>query len=257
MAGGGSSWTPDFGGHHHGGYGGGYGGGGYGGGGYGGGYGGGGGHDIFDWFPLLPGVLLALLIVWALLRTSLYSAGPLGTSLRRTPDTLRARWDAAVRTHASTARDFAAYECDPAAVLHLPELANTECPATARFVDAFAEAIALATDAYPGAHHAEQFVAAADRAHRAWRAAVDAAERSRSARFTPEERSLLTQVGALLAVAGNSALEDERRAAYRQARRRLAELERRTGWALPRRAAIVLEQHSRAALPPAGPAPAA
>ena len=51
----------------------------------------------------------------------------------------------------------------PAAVLHRPALADVNEPATARFVDAFAEATALITEAYPGPQAGERFVAAAER----------------------------------------------------------------------------------------------
>ena len=86
---------------------------------------------------------------------------------------MRPRWDAAVARHAETAQAYTALECDPVAVLHRPALADVTEPATSRLVDAFAEATALATDAYPGAEAGERFVAAAERADRAWQAAVD------------------------------------------------------------------------------------
>ena len=98
---------------------------------------------------------------------------------------MRPRWDAAVARYAETAQAYAAYECDPAAVLHRPALADVSEPATARFVDAFAEATALLTDAYPGPQAGERFVAAAEGADRAWQAAVDAADRVRAAPSRP------------------------------------------------------------------------
>jgi len=117
-------------------------------------------------------------------------------------------------------------------VLHRPALADVGVAATARFVDAFAEATALVTDAYPGPQMAERFVAAAERADRAWTAAVDAADR-------------------VLALARSSPHEAERRSAYERARRRLADLERRTGWALPRPAGELLAARARGLLMPA------
>jgi hypothetical protein len=168
-----------------------------------------------------------------------------------TRDAVRARWDAAVARYAETARAYAAYECDPMAVLHRPALADVGEAATARFVDAFAEATALVTEAYPGPQAAERFVAAAERAERAWTAAVDAADRVRAARFAPGERALLEQTLALLSLARSSPHEAERRSAYERARRRLADLERRTGWAVPRPAAELLATRARGRLTPA------
>ena len=131
----------------------------------------------------------------------------------------------------------------------VPCVADVGEPATARFVDAFAEATALLTEAYPGSQVAERFVAAAERADRSWRAAVDAADRVRTARFAPGERALLEQTLSLLALARSSPHEAERRGAYERARRRLADLERRTGWALPRPAGELLAARARGMLP--------
>ena len=94
----------------------------------------------------------------------------------------------------------------------------------------------------------ERFVGAAERADRAWTAAVDAADRVRAARFAPGERALLEQTLSLLALARSSPHEAERRGAYERARRRLAELERRTGWALPRPAGELLAGQARGEL---------
>ena len=151
------------------------------------------GADVF--LPLLSALFPLLLLMWVLSRWFLLDA--LAARGRDAPavqrDTVRPRWDAAVARYAETARAYAAFECDPAAVLHRPALADVGEPATARFVDAFAEATALLTDAYPGPQMAERFVAAAERADRAWKAAVDAADRVRAARFAPGERALLEQ----------------------------------------------------------------
>ena len=151
------------------------------------------GADVF--LPLLSALFPLLLLMWVLSRWFLLDA--LAARGRGAPaalhDAARPRWDAAVARYAETARAYAAFECDPAAVLHRPALADVGVAATARFVDAFAEATALATDAYPGPQMAERFVAAAERADRAWTAAVDAADRVRAARFAPGERALLEQ----------------------------------------------------------------
>ena len=153
--------------------------------------------------PLLSALFPLLLLMWVLSRWFLLDA--LAARGRDAPaalhDAARPRWDAAVARYAETARAYAAFECDPAAVLHRPALADVGVAATARFVDAFAEATALVTDAYPGPQMAERFVAAAERADRAWKAAVDAADRVRAARFAPGERALLEQTLALLALA--------------------------------------------------------
>jgi hypothetical protein len=214
-----------------------------------------GSYDMFEWLPLLGGMLL-LFALARLLLTSGVDPRLLVSWLRPRPDPVRTRWQAAVAKHQATAREFAAYECNPVDVLRRPELADVTRPATGRFVDAFAEAAALATDEYPGAAHAELFIQAAERAARAWQAAVDAADRGGAVRFPPRERALLDQILALLAVAGDSEYEAERHSAYQRARRRIMELERRTGWALPRQATAVLERRARGMLPPANPAPA-
>jgi hypothetical protein len=213
-----------------------------------------GGHHIHDsllwdgWVLMLPGVFVA-----AVLATALALNGP-GEALwiwlraRFAPDPARARWEEAVERHRSTATAFAEFECDLSALLHLPALADVAQPATARFVDAFAEANALRTEEFPGADYASRFVAAVERAEQAWAAAVEAAERKRDSGFAPGERRLITQVQTLLEVASSSRFESERRTAYHKAQRRLAELERRTGWRLTRTAAAALEQRARGVL---------
>ncbi|MFC5993664.1 hypothetical protein ACFQE5_05485 [Pseudonocardia hispaniensis] len=213
-------------------------------------------HHLFGWLPVLPGVLLALALVLLLLRGLVAAPWVFAGWPRPAPDLVRTRWQAAAQAYAATAREFAAYECDPGAVLRRPELADVNRPATGRFVDAFAEAGALATDEYPGAGHAQRFIDAAQRAQRAWQAAREAAERARNLRFAPGERALLNQVVALLEVARDTEYEAERRTAYQRARRRLAELERRSGWRLPRQASTVLDHRARGMLPP-GPVRAA
>ena len=205
--------------------------------------------DVF--LPFLSALFPLLLLMWVLSRwfvlDALAARGRNALEARR--DTVRPRWDAAVARYAQTAQAYAAFECDPAAVLHRPALADVGEAATARFIDAFAEATALLTDAFPGPQAGERFVAAAERADRAWRAAVDAADRVRAGRFAPGERALLEQTLSLLALARSSPHEAERRGAYERARRRLADLERRTGWALPRPAGELLAARARGMLP--------
>lgn len=155
------------------------------------------------------------------------------------------------------AREYAAHECDPMAVLHRPALSDVTVPSTGRFVDAFAEAQALETDVFPGPQHADSFVRAADRAVRAWRAAREAADRIRLSGLTPEERSSVERVIKLLTVARDSDSESERLAAYARARSELQKLDAAGVVHLPRTAAAALDSAARGSLPAAGgPAPA-
>ena len=132
-------------------------------------------------------------------------------------------WAHARRRFDALRSAYAAYECDPMAVLRLPALADVTVPSTGRFVDAFAEAQALDTDAFPPeARHAPAFVAAVDRAERAWHAARDAAERIRLSTLTPEERGTVERVIKLLTTARDSDNDAERLAAYTRARYELA-----------------------------------
>src|SRR5918993_166378 len=135
-------------------------------------------------FPLLSALFPLLLLLWVLSRWFVLDAlAARGRdALAGRGDTVKPQWEAAVGRFGETARAYAAYECDPSAVLHRPALADVGEPATARFVDAFAEATALATDAYPGPQAGERFVAAAEGAER--RSAYERARR----RLTDLER---------------------------------------------------------------------
>jgi nitrate reductase NapE component len=154
------------------------------------------------------------------------------------------------RFHA-LAGEYAAHECDPAAVLHLPALSDVRVPSTARFVDAFAEAQALETDAFPGPQHADAFVRAADRAVRAWRAAREAADRIRLSGLSADERASVERVIKLLTVARDSDSEAERLAAYARARAELHKLDAAGVVHLPRTAAAALDSAARGSLPAA------
>jgi hypothetical protein len=200
------------------------------------------------WVLMLPGVFVALVLATALALNGPGEALWNWVRAQLAPDPWRARWAEAVERHRATAQTFAEFECDLRELLRLPALADVEQPATARFVDAFAEANALRTEQFPGSEYAQRFVGAVERAEQGWAAAVEAAERKRDARFVPGERRLIAQVETLLEVAAASRYESERRTAYQQARRRLAELERRTGWRLPRPAAAALELRARGML---------
>ena len=203
---------------------------------------------IWDgWVLMLPGVFAALVLATALALNGPGEALWGWVQAQLAPDPWRARWDDAVLRHRATAQAFAEVECDLSALLRLPALADVEQPATARFIDAFAEANALHTEQFPGPPYAQKFVEAAERAERAWAAAVEVAERKGDSRFAGERR-LVAQVAALLEMAATSEFESERRTACQQAQRRLAELERATGWRLPRPAAVALEQRARGML---------
>lgn len=160
----------------------------------------------------------------------------------------RAVWSGAVARHRAVAEAFARFECDAQAVLATPALADVRQAPTARFVDAFAEAGALATERYPAAEFAQRFVEAVEREERAWAAAVAAAERSRDPRFSPGERSVLEQARRLLDVVASSPYAEERHTALRHALRKLRELERATGWQLPTAAALALQERARGVL---------
>jgi hypothetical protein len=154
------------------------------------------------------------------------------------------------RTRFGTLRtEYAAHECDPMAVLRLPALSDVTVPSTARFVEAFAEAQALETNAFPPGGHAAKFVAAVERAERAWHAARDAAERIRLSHLAPAERSAVERVIKLLTTARDSDSDAERLAAYSRARAELAKLDRAGVIHMPRTAQAALEVAGRGQLP--------
>jgi hypothetical protein len=204
-----------------------------------------------DWWPIMGSLLMSLLVL-----AVLWSGGLalLVNQVTRAPRAerervdWRRRWHDAVRRHQAVAEAYARFECDAQAVLATPALADVRQPPTARFVEAFAEATATATERYPARAFARRFIEAVEREERAWAAAVGAAERSRDARFSPAERDLLEQTRRLLDVVGSSEYEQERHTALRQALRKLRDLERRTGWQLPSPAALALEQRARGVL---------
>jgi hypothetical protein len=200
------------------------------------------------WFwPVIPVLLLALLVLWVVVR-DIGGADVVGGARAWLAAGTRARWRAAATRHGEVAAAFATYECNPQAVLRRPTLADVRQPATARFVEAFAEACALATDRYPGRAATDAFMVAVDRSARAWTAATQAADRMRDVQFKPGERALLDQAAALLTLARNTTNDAERTAAYRRAAQRLADLERRCGWVLPQQATAVLRHEARPAL---------
>ncbi|GEL19278.1 hypothetical protein [Pseudonocardia asaccharolytica] len=154
----------------------------------------------------------------------------------------RARFDA-------LRQQYVAYECDPMEVLRLPALADVSVTSTGRFVEAFAEAQALETDARPPRRHAEAFIAAVERAERAWLAARDAAERIRLSGLSPSERSGVERAIKLLTTARDTDSDAERLTAYAMARNELARLERAGVIHMPRTAQAVLDAAGRGQLP--------
>jgi hypothetical protein len=203
-----------------------------------------------DWWPAIGSLLMVLSIIAGLWLAGygLLLAQALRSGRREQRTDTRALWSAAVARHNAVAEAFARFECDAQAVLATPGLADVRQPPTARFVDAFAEAGALATERYPASEFAGRFIEAVEREERAWAAAVAAAERSRDARFTPDERTVLEQARRLLEVVGSSPFEQERHTALRKALRKLRDLERSTGWRLPAPAALALEERARGML---------
>ena len=156
-------------------------------------------------------------------------------------------WTAASDRMRTLRSEYAAYECDPLEVLRLPALADVTVPSTGRFVDAFAEAQALETDALPPESHAASFVAAVDKAERAWRAAREAAERIRDSHLSADERAMVERVIKLLTTARDSDSGPERLVAYAKARSELARLGR--ALRLPAPAQAALDAAARGALP--------
>lgn len=149
-------------------------------------------------------------------------------------------WEQGRDRFRALAGSYAAHECDPLAVLTLPALSDVSVPSTARFVDAFADAQALDTDAFPGAAHAAEFVRAVDRAERAWSAARDAAERIGDHGLTPDQRLVVQRVRTLLA-AGDPG-------AWARVRAHLLGLDRVGAIHLPRPARAALDSAARRAL---------
>jgi hypothetical protein len=158
-------------------------------------------------------------------------------------------WPTAKNHFARLSSEYAAYECDALAVLRLPALADVTIPSTARFVEAFAEAQALDTDAPPPPAHRDKYVAAVERAWRAWLAAREAAERIRHSHLPEEERSTVDRVVRLLTTARDTDNDAERLVAYGKARSELAKLERGGRLRIPRPAQAQLDNAYRGQLP--------
>ncbi|MGH4023836.1 MAG: hypothetical protein ACRDRV_04540, partial [Pseudonocardiaceae bacterium] len=164
----------------------------------------------------------------------------------------RGRGWAATRARFDQLRsEYGQFECDPLAVLRLPALTDVRVPSPGRFVDAFAEAQALDTDAEPPSEHHARFAAAVDQAWRAWHAALDAAERIRLSGIPAEERATVQRAIKLLTVAQGSDNDAERSTAYAKARSELSKLDRSGALRLPPAAAAAVDAAARGQLPPA------
>lgn len=185
------------------------------------------------------------------IRQAIRSRSPSAASSKRRPkrvESAQVVWSRARKRFAALRTEYANYECDPMAVLRLPALADVRVPSTARFVEAFAEAQALETDAVPSAQHAADFAAAVDKAERAWRAAREAAERIRLSRLSPTERATVDRVVKLLTTARETDNDAERYAAYARARSELAKLDRSGVIPVPRPAQAALDAAARGEL---------
>lgn len=166
----------------------------------------------------------------------------------------REKWEAACARYGKVAAEYGGYESDALQVLRRPALADPAVPSTARFIDAFHEAMALHTEEFPGDAMAAKFAAAATTAEQAWEAAKEAAEKLRASRFTAEERGLIAQGIKLLELAEGGTTPAEQEAALAAARQVLAKLERSAGtridWRVPRTAHAALERNDPRQLPP-------
>jgi len=160
-------------------------------------------------------------------------------------------WAATRARFAQLRSEYGQFECDPLAVLRLPALTDVTVASTGRFVDAFAEAQALDTDAEPPAAHCARFATAVEQAWRAWHAARDAAERIRLSNIPAQERAIVQRAIKLLTMARDSGHDAERTAAYSRARAELAKLDRSGTVRLPPAAAAALATAARGQLPPA------
>jgi hypothetical protein len=215
------------------------------------------GAIVLAFWRVLPGPLLLGMLLWTAFRLrrhgrlrARFAAGTAPLPRRPAPPPRRdLAWAAAHKRFATLRGEYAAHECDPMAVLRLPALSDVTVPSTGRFVEAFAEAQALETDAFPPAGHAAAFVAAVERAERAWRAARDAAERIRLSNLAPDERHSVERVIKLLTTARDSDNDAERLAAYGRARAELAKLDRAGVIHLPRTAQAALDVAARGQLP--------
>jgi hypothetical protein len=203
--------------------------------------------------PLLVPGMVAVAAVRHRRRAALRRGGSAGTAplpaRPAAPPRPEVEWHRARERFVALRAEYAAFECDPMQVLHRPALSDVSVGSTARFVDAFAEAQALETDSFPPREHAANFGSAVDRAERAWRAAVEAADRIRLSGLSPAERGTVERVIKLLTTARDSDSDPERLAAYARARTELAKLDHAGVIHLPRTAQAALDEAARGELP--------
>lgn len=171
-----------------------------------------------------------------------------GSSPPTPPCSFAQNWIDARDRFAALQRRYAAYECDALAVLRMPGLADMSVTETARFVDAFALAQALLTEAQPETGLTMRFEQAVKAAERAWVTAQDRARQLAHSALDPAERGAVERVIELLVSARDIGSEPERRAAYSIAVSELAALERTTGIVVPRPAVAALTAAARGRL---------
>lgn len=213
-----------------------------------------GGVVIWAVIKLIPYLLLAAVLVgvFMLLRRSFRSsrADPEpGTASVPPPANPLQAWQRAKADFDRLRVEYSAHECDPVQVLRRPALSDVSVPSTARFVDAFAEAQSLDTDAHPGAPHDAAYTVGVAKARRAWQAACDAADRIRLSNVPQQERGSIERVLKLLTTARDSDSEHERLVAYGRARSELDRLDRAGIVHLPGTARAAVDEAARGALP--------
>lgn len=210
---------------------------------------------IVDWMGIISLIMIVVALIsrfyaWA----DDFLDDPRGRP-REAPSDWRTQWRASRRRFDALRVQYAAYECDPLAVLRLPGLADVTVASTARFVDAFAQAQGLHSEheePAPPKEYATSYNRAVERAWQTWHAAKDAATRIRLSRLSPQERARVQRVVKLLTWAEDTDNDGERRAAYAKARAELAKLEHAETLRIPYPALAALDASSRSALPEAG-----
>ena len=214
-----------------------------------------GGLVVYAVIKLIPYLLLAaaLLGVFVLLRRSFRRSRAVdpervSASVPPSANPLQA-WQRAKADFDRLRVEYSAHECDPVQVLRRPALSDVSVPSTARFVDAFAEAQSLDTDAHPGAPYDAAYTVAVAKARRAWQAACDAADRIRLSNVPQQERGSIERVLKLLTTARDSDSEHERLVAYGRARSERDRLDRAGIVHLPRTARAAVDEAARGALP--------
>lgn len=180
-----------------------------------------------------------------------YSPPP-GSTVHAT--SLRGQWERSINGYNDVAVAYGQYESDPLKVLKMPALADPDVATTGQFIEAFYEATALRTDAFPGEKMAKQFIITSRTAANAWKFAQEAAERLRTSRFTSEENALIRQGIKLLQLAQQGATPAEQETALLTARQILIKLElsvsSRGNWRLPRPARLNIESMTHSQILP-------